>query len=65
MNIKKFKKYQKLRKIAGRDFMITRRVDSPWFEDFWKDNPTRKQFNEIVSGLTITPDHFWILSGRK
>lgn len=67
MNKAKFSKYKKLKAKSVRDSLDNNNhaVRSPWFEEFWNDEPTREQFNEIVYGLTICPDHFWILSGRK
>lgn len=68
MKKEKFEKYRKLKKKSVMDSMKGNGngpVRSPWFEDFWRDRPTREQFTEIVCAITLYPDHLWLISGRK
>lgn len=58
MKIKKFKKYMKMKSKKHPK-------NTEWFKDFLEDKPTRRQFSKLLMGMTIMPDHFWYLSGRK
>lgn len=67
MNKKKYEKYMKLKIAAVKksERLGGGHIDSPWFHDFWNDDPTLKQFEEIMVGLTVKPTHFWLMNGKK